>query len=112
MYRIPAPAAGASSVTAKRVAKVSLMLANGGDVLPQGNGLAVRNYGGVSYWPRDPALPLETAFEAEPCELKLAAEQQGEALGFFADGEGYYTVSEGEGAILHSYKFAVSSKSR
>ncbi len=105
VYRVPRPANGDSKVTAKRVASISLLMSTGGDVLPDGAGLAIRTYAGVSYWPRDPALPLENAFKNEPCALKLALEPQGEAVGFFADGSGYYTVSEGEGAILHAYRF-------
>lgn len=114
VYRIAAPGKGSSKVTATRVASVDLVLSTGGDVLPAGDGLAIRTYTGVSYWPRDPAKPLETAFESDPCALELGAETQGEALGFFGDGKGYLTVSEGAEAMLHAYEFAqsVSSKSR
>ena len=105
VYRVRAPATGDSKVTAKRVADIDLVLATGGDVLADGSGLALRTYLGVSYWARDPQKALEHAFAQAPCSLKLAAEQQGEALGFFADGAGYFTVSEGEGAILHAYRF-------
>lgn len=105
VYRIPSPGAGSSSVTAKEVAQVNLVLSTGGAVLPAGDGFAIRTYFGVSYWPRDPKLPLDAAFGNEPCALKLAAEQQGESLSFFADGNGYYTASEGADAILHAYRF-------
>jgi len=105
VYRIPAPKAGSSSVTTQAVAHIGLLMSTGGDVLPAGDGFSIRTYLGVSYWPRDPALPLEAAFAGEPCSLKLAPEQQGEAFGFFNDGTGYFTVSEGEAAMLHAYRF-------
>ena len=44
-----------------------------------------------------PAEPIEKIFRADNpvCSSPLAAEPQGEAVGFAADGSGYFTVSEG-----------------
>jgi len=105
VYRIPRPGVGDSSVTTKAVAHVNLLLSTGGDVLPTGEGFAVRTYMGITYWPRDPAQPLEAAFDGTPCSLPLTSEPQGEAFGFFRDGSGYFTLSEGEAAMLHAYRF-------
>lgn len=105
VYRIPSPAAGSSRVTTKAVAHIDLVMSTGGGVLPAGDGFAIRTYLGISYWPRDPGLPLEAAFEGEPCSLQLTSETQGEAFGFSSDGDGYFTVSEGKSEMLHAYRF-------
>jgi hypothetical protein len=105
VYRIAAPGAGASSARAVKVGSSGQLAAVAGDVLPDGTGLFVRTYFGITYWPRDPARPLESAFAAEGCSQPLAAETQGESLGVAADGRGYYTVSEGASQPLHFYAF-------
>ncbi len=105
VYRIPRPGAGSSDVTTRSVAHLDLVMSTGGDVLPEGNGFAIRTYLGISYWPRDPTLSLESAFAVRPCSLSLTTETQGEAFGFSSDGAGYFTVSEGEAAMLHAYRF-------
>lgn len=68
------------------------------DIRPDGQRLALRCYDGGWEW----RLPAGTAagdferiFGTSPARLTLAAEQQGEALCYAADGEALLTVSEG-----------------
>jgi hypothetical protein len=80
------------------------LLATGGDVSPDGSRVVVRDYGETArLWFRDGYLPLESAFDAEPCALPIHAEQQGEAIGFVPGG--VVTVSEGAGPTLYYIGF-------
>jgi hypothetical protein len=105
-YRLGAPGAGGSSVVARKVLSLPIFLADGGDVSPDGRGVAVRSYTSATYYRRNPAEPLEKAFVSPACPLRLAdVGTQGEALGFAADGKGYFTVAEGAHAPLYYYAF-------
>jgi hypothetical protein len=46
---------------------------------------------------------VEEALATPPCSLPVRAEAQGEAFGFFSDGTGYFTVSEGTNEQLSRY---------
>jgi hypothetical protein len=77
-------------------------IATGGSVSPDGTRVVVRGYDATAWlWMRDGYRPLEDAFDdGAPCPIGLAAEPQGEAIGFTADGAGLVTVSEGVGPPL------------
>lgn len=79
-------------------------LATGGSVSPDGRLVAIRTYFDARVWRRDLAGPLAAAFAGPSCALPLVFEMQGEALGFAADGLGYYTVSEGQDPPLHLFR--------
>ena len=79
-------------------------LATGGDVSPAGNLVAIRTYSTVWVWTRPEGAPLWESFAGAPCEGASTIEQQGEALGFDADGTGYITVSEGTTPPLNYFK--------
>lgn len=79
-------------------------LATGGSVSPDGRLVAIRTYFDARVWRRDPRAPLADAFAGPSCALPLVFEMQGEALGFAADGLGYFTVSEGQDPALHAYR--------
>lgn len=70
------------------------LFATSGDVSPDGRFVVVRGYGNAYLWQRDPARPLHEAFASRACRVPLAAEPQGEAIAFAADGSGYFTLSE------------------
>lgn len=79
-------------------------LTTGGSVSPDGRLVAVRTYLDARVWRRDLAEPLAASLAGPGCPLALTLEIQGEALGFAADGLGYFTVSEGESPTLHAYR--------
>lgn len=79
-------------------------LATGGSVSPDGRLIAVRTYFDARVWRRNPELPLASAMVGAACPLALVIEMQGEAIGFSADGLGYYTVSEGQSPPLHVFR--------
>lgn len=91
----------ANSVTFGQGALGGSTLVTGGDVSPAGDRIAIRTYSGVFLWRRSPGESLAQAFSSEPCPALALPEKQGEAVGFAADGSGYYTVSEGNTPPLH-----------
>lgn len=79
-------------------------LATGGSVSPDGRLVAIRTYFDARLWRRNLEEPLAAAFTGPTCTLPLVFEMQGEALGFAADGLGYFTVSEGQDPALHAFR--------
>ena len=72
-------------------------MASGGDVSADGTRVVVRGYSShARVWMRDGYLPLEAAFDEDPCTVDIRSEEQGEGVAFTADGAGLVTVSEGE----------------
>ncbi len=69
--------------------------ATGGDISPDGGAIILKTYTQALWFSRGKAESVASAFARAPCALRLADEPQGEAIGFSADGAGYYTVSEG-----------------
>jgi len=105
VYRIAAAETDAEQTIARPVAQVALGPVTAGDVLHDGQGVALRNYHTARYFRRDPALPLFEAFADEGCKLPLAdAGKQGEALCFARDGASYYTLAEGRHEALYRYR--------
>jgi hypothetical protein len=74
-----------------------LPLVTAGDVDPASGSVLLRSYMGLALWPAQSlkASVAETLLTAEPCDMPVASEAQGEAVAFLADGSGYVTVSEG-----------------
>jgi len=70
-------------------------LATAGDISPAGDLIAIRTYTNAYVWIRASGAAIGDALQSPPCEIPLANEPQGEAIGFAPNGQGYYTVSEG-----------------
>jgi hypothetical protein len=104
VYRAPADAEDGSATTLEHVGTVPLepgTLVTGADVSPDGTVVALRSYGAVELYPRPAGAPLWHAFEESPCAGPVPPEQQGESIGFAADGASYTTLSEGPQPVLH-----------
>jgi hypothetical protein len=54
----------------------------------------------VISWTRPDGGSVAETLASPWCRFPVAAEIQGEAIGFAADGSAYFTVSEGVGAII------------
>ncbi len=76
-------------------------LVTAGDLSPSGE-VALRTETSAFLW-RSGGVGLARALEGEACPIPVAVEPQGETLAFVADGSGYFTVSEGESAVLYYY---------
>jgi hypothetical protein len=77
--------------------------ATGGDISPDGALIAIRSYDAAYAWRRPAGTTVAEALATPPCSLPVRAEAQGEAFGFFSDGTGYFTLSEGSLVQLSSY---------
>jgi hypothetical protein len=67
----------------------------GGDISADGLQIITRSLNAANYWVRDPAMTVAETFMMIPCDAVLPTEPKGEAIGFSAAGDGYYTISEG-----------------
>jgi len=125
LYRASAPDASGGSIVLERVAVIDfaalsprrevpadagplpMALGNvptGGDISPDGSTIAIRTYGTVWLWHREPGTTIADAFADAPCEGPSAIEPQGEAIAFDGMGRGYFTVSEGVNPPLHQFR--------
>lgn len=96
--RAPHDVAGASVLEDLGEPPALALTATSGDVSPDGTRVVVRDYTTTALlFRRDGYLPLEDALWTAPCEVTLHGEQQGEAIGFTADGAALVTTSEGVG---------------
>jgi hypothetical protein len=75
----------------------------GGDISPDGALIAIRTYGGVFIWPRADGETVAESLMGTPCEAPAAIEAQGEAIAFDAEGDAYFTVSEGAQPPLYRF---------
>lgn len=75
-----------------------------GDISKDGSQVVLRSYEKVYYWRRKGNEPIWKTMQRPPVVPFYVAEKQGEAIGFTADGSGYYTTSEGVYAPIYYYK--------
>lgn len=69
--------------------------ATAADMAPAGDAFAIRTYSSAFLWRRTPGMTVADALATEPCPIPVTDQGMGEALGFSADGVGYFTVPEG-----------------
>ena len=75
-----------------------------GDISKDGNNILLKSYQTVYYWKREKGEAVWQAMMRKPIQPNYEAEKFGEAIGFTADGKGYYTTSEGVFANIYYYK--------
>lgn len=111
VFRAAAPLVAGQKVTLQQVALLQFGQAplagskttTAGDISPDGKWIAVRSYDAAFLWLRQAGMTVGQALAGAPCPIPQAKEGQGEALGFAADGKGYYTFSEGKFVPLSFY---------
>ena len=65
------------------------------DISPDGTMILVRDRSATAYlWTRQPGQSVWDALQGTALAVSLAVEAQGEAIGWAADGSGFYTTSE------------------
>lgn len=100
------PFEAGKAVVAIRLASVPIDRPTGADISRDGAGVLVRGYGTTAWlYLRRPGEPLASMFQRGACLVPVAAETQGEAIGFAPDGFSYLTISEG----LHPQIFEVTA---
>lgn len=105
IYELPMPLTPGTLATATKVGTVkppdASVLFTGGDVHPAGSGVLLRTYTSVWYYPKAAGASVASALMGTPCELPVADESQGEAIGWLPAGAGYVTISEGVSAKVN-----------
>ena len=111
-YRYPLPQRPEERVELELVAELDLTpegfnvyglpLLTAGDLSPDGAHILLRTYTGALLWHRGNGSIVD-ALASRACDVPLAGEPQGEAIGFAPDGQGYWTLSEGADQPLYWY---------
>lgn len=103
LYELRPPLA--AGMVAVRVGEVEvpafLPLVTGADVDPAATRLALRTYSDVVLFAIPPGGSAADAVRGPSCKAPVAAEAQGEAIAWLADGAAFITVSEGLSQELH-----------
>lgn len=94
LYRATAEQLDAKEVVLEKVMKLPITMAVGGDISADGKHILIKNYWAVYYWEREEGESLTEVFARTPIQLPYKPEPQGEAIGFSASGDRYYTLSE------------------
>lgn len=109
VFRLPAgivraPTAPEEPTPVERVAEVAStagMLVTAADISRDGTLIALRSYGDVLLWDRDPQRSVAETLANPPTCTRPVEEHQGEAVGFDPDGRGLVTIGEGEDAPVN-----------
>lgn len=99
IYRAPGSAfndvSQTTTMAAQGVVNAPLFLATAADISPDGMHIVVRDYTTAYLFERTAGQSVADALHGTPLTILLKAETQGEAIGWAADGKGFYTTSEG-----------------
>ena len=107
-YRVRAN--GDELVTLEFLAQMPWGFMTGGDISPDGSNILLRGYWSAEIWQRAPEGEWWTTLTTPGCPVALAIESQGEAIGFSASGDGYFTISEGIQPSLYFYRHESSQR--
>lgn len=80
--------------TLEKVMKLPITMSTAGDISKDGSQIVIKNYWVIYYWDRREGESVPEALAREPILLPYTPEPQGEAIAFFPDGNGYFTLSE------------------
>jgi hypothetical protein len=77
------------------------------DISPDGQWLLLRNHGTTAYaYRRLPGQTIADALLGTPTGIALAVQLQAEAIGWAADGSGFFTTSEFTGSKIYYHQMA------
>lgn len=101
IYQAPASAfndvSQTTMLTTQGAVNAPLILATAADISADGSQIVVRDYTTAYLFQRSPAQSVADALHGTPTVVPLILEAQGEAIGWAADGKGFYTTSEYNG---------------
>lgn len=111
VYRAAAPLVAGAPNAMTEVAVLSFgvaplagdTLVTAADITADGSEIAIRTYDAAFAWRRVAGASIADALATDPCPIPQAAEGQGEAFGYWQDGQGYFTVGEGSATWVNSY---------
>lgn len=112
VYRAVYPQPTSGTLTLEHVATLRLGGVVAGDISPSGDGILIKTYVAIYFWPRQPDQNLWQAFAQPATPVPYILEPQGEAVAWQAQGKGYYTLSESlRGLPVHLYYYPKLSAS-
>lgn len=94
VYRAAFPQSTAETIKLEHVATLAFGGAVAGDISPAGDGILIKTYVMIYYWPRGKNENVWDALAKPPATMPYILEPQGEAVAWQAQGNGYYTLSE------------------
>lgn len=111
VYRWAAPQSPNDTVTVEAVATLDVNRLDGaidrrltaGDISPDGSEVLLRTYTNAWLWKRGAGESVPDALAGLPCPVPLQLERQGEAIGWDAAGDAYYSTTEGTAAPIMRY---------
>ncbi len=104
VYRAAYPQSTSSVITLEYVRTLpDVGWAVGGDISPAGDRIVIKKGSTVYHWCRGATQTVGQALSVTPVEVPYVQEQQGEAICWRADGNGYLTLSEGSDEQLYWY---------
>lgn len=107
VYTLPYPQATDGTSEAEFKGKLPFKSIVGGEISPDGNEILIKDYGAIYHWTVEDEDPVKTLFKQVPSKPAYIPEAQGEAVGWNAAGDGYFTITEIDNAadpILYYYK--------
>lgn len=81
-------------ITMDKVMKLPITMSTAGDISRDGRQIIIKNYWVIYYWERKEGESVPEALARDPILLPYTPEPQGEAIAFFPNGKGYFTLSE------------------
>jgi len=103
LFVIETPVPGSNVATLAATAFMPGPLATAGDISADGQLIAIRNYGSAWIWLWPESSPWADVLAAEPCDVPLIIEPQGETLAIAPDRSALFTLSEGQGQPIYRY---------
>jgi hypothetical protein len=94
VYMLPYPQSLVDTIVVESQLQLPFSMATGGDISADGFEILIKNYQKVYYWKREPDETIISALSKVPAEMPYIIEQQGEAISWLRNGQGYVTVSE------------------
>jgi hypothetical protein len=102
VYRAAYPQSLTQPTLMKRQLEILFEQVTSAGISPDGTEILIRTYGELYYYKRRAGESVVDALKRSPRRVPVAREPQGEAVGWAADGSGYYTTSEKPNATLQA----------
>jgi len=100
LYQVPATAFEKGSALLEKVHEFDFNSSVAGDISKDGSQILIKTYLAVFYWKRTDKQSLVEALKLAPMRLPYVPEPQGEAIGFNAKGNAYFTLSEKRNGVM------------
>lgn len=106
LFKAKSPISSGTTLIEVQSIDLNNELTTAGDISPNGNIILVRTYDHLYAWYRTDGISIERTLTTPPLSWPVQGEQQGEAVGFSANGKNYFTISEGNTQPIYFYPIA------